>query len=129
MKEVIALIRPGKAKMTKQKLAEDGFIPYTEQSVLGRGKQLGLQYGQTDGGQAWPPSGIPFLPKRMLTIFVQDEEIDRVVAIVRDTNKTGDIGDGKIFICPVDDAVRVRTDERGRRALSVSEEEYRDAGV
>lgn len=116
MKEVIAMIRPGRAKLTKQKLSDKGFAAYTEERVLGRGKQKGLQYFPADSG-ANGVYGISFLPKRMLTIFVNDEDLDQVVAALIESNKTGEIGDGKIFICPVEDTIRIRTDERKREAL------------
>lgn len=116
MKEIIAILRPTRAKATKQKLAEKGFIAYTEERVSGRGKQKGLQYGaanvsgETDGG-------ISFLPKRMLTLFVNDEDVENAVAVLLEANKTGEIGDGKIFIVPAEDVVRIRTDETKQAAL------------
>lgn len=115
MKEVIALIRPGRAKLTKQKLAEKGFAAYTEDRVSGRGKQKGLQYGQ--GSAELSGGGIDFLPKRMLTVFIKEEDLEQVISILIEANKTGEIGDGKIFVCSVDDVVRIRTDERKQAAL------------
>jgi len=119
MKEVIAVIRPSRAKWTKQKLAEKGFNAYTEERVLGCGKQKGLRYSQNsqDESAGVTRGGIPFLPKRMLTLFVNDEDLDVALAVLIESNKTGEIGDGKIFICPMEDAVRIRTDERNRTAL------------
>ena len=111
MKEIIVMIRPGKAKATKQKLADQGFVAYTEIRVEGRGKQNGLRYANGE-------VGIPFLPRKMLTLFVNAEDVERVTAILVETNKTGEIGDGKIFISPTEDIVRIRTDERSRMALS-----------
>ena len=111
MKEVIALIRPGKAKPTKLKLAEKGFFAYTEERVSGRGKQKGLRYAN---GEA----GIGFLPRRMLTLFVNDPEVGEVLAILAEANRTGEIGDGKIFVCPAENAIRIRTDEFHEAALS-----------
>ena len=128
MKEIIVLIRREKTKATKQKLADQGFIPYTEKQILGRGKQLGLHYPVGES-RPWPSLGIPFLPKCMLTIFVNDEEVNRVVEILLDSNRTGEIGDGKIFVCPVEDVIRIRTDERGREALSMLEEGYKNASI
>ena len=127
MKEIIAFIRPGKAKATKQKLGEQGFIPYTEMRALGRGKQVGLHYPEAEGNAL--PFGISFLPKCMLTIFVNDEEVKPVMDILAASNRTGDIGDGKIFVCPAEDAIRIRTDERGSKALSVAEERDINAAV
>ena len=112
MKEIIAILRPGKAKATKQKLAEKGFVAYTEYRVSGRGKQKGLRYQPGD-----VTSGIPFLPKRMVTVFVNDEDRDPVIALFIEANQTGEIGDGKIFVCLAEEAIRIRTDERSRAAL------------
>lgn len=115
MKEVIAIIRPSRAKLTKQKLAEKGFVAYTEERVSGRGKQKGLQYGGDSGTDG--KGGISFLPKRMLTLFVGASDLESVLGVLIDANKTGEVGDGKIFIAPVADVVRVRTDERKGAAL------------
>lgn len=116
MKEIVAILRPARAKVTKQKLAEKGFIAYTEERVFGRGKQKGLQYGSSDGAPG-TSGGISFLPKRMLTLFVNDEDVEQVVAALVEANKTGEIGDGKIFVCPTEDAIRIRTDETKQAAL------------
>ena len=115
MKEVIAIIRPSRAKLTKQKLAEKGFVAYTEERISGRGKQKGLQYGEDSGLDG--KGGISFLPKRMLTLFVGASDLESVLGILIEANKTGEMGDGKIFISPVVDAVRIRTDERKGAAL------------
>lgn len=115
LKELIAIIRPGRAKLTKQKLAEKGFVAYTEERVLGRGKQKGVRYGSEGGPHG--KEGISFLPKRTLTLFVNDEDLETVVSIFIEANKTGEIGDGKIFVGPADEAIRIRTDERNRAAL------------
>ena len=112
MKEIIAILRPGKTKMTKQKLAEKGFVAYTEYRVSGRGKQKGLRYLPEDESP-----GIPFLPKRMITVFANDEDAASVTSLFIEANKTGEIGDGKIFVCPAEEAIRIRTDERSRAAL------------
>ena len=115
MKEVIAIIRPGRAKLTKQKLAEKGFVAYTEERVEGRGKQKGLQYGQGSGPEG--DGGISFLPKRMLTLFVGASDLESLLGILIEANKTGEMGDGKIFVAPAVDVVRIRTDERRGAAL------------
>ncbi len=115
MEEVIAIIRSSRAKLTKEKLAQNGFIAYTEGRVSGRGRQKGLRYSNADGLEEF--GGIPFLPKRMLTLFVNNEDLDQLISILSEANKTGEIGDGKIFICPVEDVIRIRTDERNSVAL------------
>lgn len=118
VKELIAIIRPGQGKITKQKLAEQGFVAYTEEKVFGHGKQKGLQYSQEDTSSSEGFGGIQFLPKRMMTLFVNDEDLERVVAVFTQANKTGEIGDGKIFVCPVEETLRIRTDERNQVALA-----------
>lgn len=123
LKEIVALIRPGKSRLTKQKLAEKGFSAWTEVAILGRGKQRGLSYSD-DGSLGF---GVPFLPKRMLMLIVNDEEVDQVINVFLDANQTGEIGDGKIFLCPINDALRIRTDERGRGALTGLEESAKNA--
>ena len=115
VKEVVAIIRPSRAKLTKQKLADKGFVAYTEERVSGRGKQKGLQYGGDSGSDG--KGGISFLPKRMLTLFVGASDLESVLGVLIEANKTGEMGDGKIFIAPVTDAVRIRTDERKGAAL------------
>lgn len=114
MKEIIVLLRPNKAKATKQKLAEAGFLAYTESRVFGRGKQRGVKYALDESASS---IGIPFLPKKMLQLVVSSESVDRVVQVLMETNRTGEMGDGKIFVCPIGDSVRIRTDERGKEAL------------
>jgi nitrogen regulatory protein PII len=110
MKEIVAVIRPSRSKVTKQKLAEGGFPAYTELRVSGRGKQRGLSYAS--GG-----AGIPFLPKRMLLLCVNDDDAARAVEILVQENRSGEIGDGKIFISPIKNVLRIRTDEKDRVAL------------
>jgi nitrogen regulatory protein PII 2 len=58
-----------------------------------------------------------YVPKRMLTLVVPDDKVERVVSVIIGVNQTAQIGDGKIFISPVEDAVRVRTDEQGEQAI------------
>lgn len=116
MKEVIAVVRPSRAKLTKQRLAEKGFPAYTEARVSGRGKQAGLRYSG-EGAAPNGTGGISFLPKRALSFFVNDEDVEPLIRLMMEANKTGEIGDGKIFVCPVETAVRIRTDEMNEAAL------------
>ena len=113
IKEVIAIIRPGKWVETLSKLEGVGVVGVTRQRVYGRGKQRGLRYGKEDQADR----GISFLPKWMVTLVVEISKVDAVVEILLQTNRTGDIGDGKIFICPVLDSVRIRTNESREQAL------------
>ncbi len=114
IKEVIAIIRAGKWPDTLVKLEEIGIAGFTRQRVYGRGKQRGLRYSADIEDER----GISFLPKWMVTIVVEDSKVDAVVDALLRSNRTGDIGDGKIFICPVTDSVRIRTNESEEYALS-----------
>ncbi|MCL6447008.1 MAG: P-II family nitrogen regulator [Armatimonadetes bacterium] len=121
MKEIIAIIRPNKIAKTKEILAELGFPALSAAKVLGRGKQKGLA-----GEVAFPvnpklaarPGGMKYIPKRLIFLVVGDEDVPLVVAVITKVNRTGEIGDGRIFICPVENAVRIRTQERGAAAIS-----------
>jgi nitrogen regulatory protein PII len=114
MKEIIAVIRPGKWAETLVKLEEIGVAGFTRQRIHGRGKQRGLRY-TSDGEEN---KGISFLPKWMVTIVVEDSKVDAVVNALLKSNRTGEIGDGKIFICPVAESVRIRTNESEEYALN-----------
>lgn len=115
MKEIIAIIRPNKWPRTKAALLEEGFNAFTVHRVYGRGRQKGLQYLSKSRQVV---EGICFLPKRMVTLFVPDEEAEKAVAVLSESNKTGEIGDGKIFVCPLETVQRVRTGEKGTEVLA-----------
>ena len=122
MKEIIAIIRPKKVSKTKLALEEAGFPSMTAVSVIGRGHQRGIAGEMnfnlpTDLLIKGRLSGMKYIPKRMLSIFVHDEDVDLVVKTIVKINQTAVIGDGKIFVCPVEDAFRVRTDERSEDAV------------
>jgi nitrogen regulatory protein PII 2 len=114
MREVIAILRRRKANATKAFLADAGFPSSTSWGVAGRGKEMGLRYqSRPDPRGAVPsPSGVKFLPKRMISWVVRDGEVGRVVETILEENRTGEMGDGKIFVCPVEEVIRVRTGER-----------------
>jgi nitrogen regulatory protein PII 2 len=114
MQEIIAIIRPHQWQKTKKSLLESGFTAYTIQRVYGRGRQKGLNYLSKTGRIE---EGIRFLPKRMLTLFINDEDSDSVIELLTKNNYTGEIGDGKIFICPLENAERIRTGETGEQTL------------
>ena len=114
MKEIIAIIRPYQWQKTKAKLLEEGFSSFTIHRVYGRGRQKGLHYLSKSGKIV---EGICFLPKRMLTVYVGDEDAARLTTLIADTNRTGEIGDGKIFVSSLEGAVRVRTGEKGEEVL------------
>ncbi len=118
MKEVISLIRMNNIQATKDVLADAGYTCLTATLAYGRGKQKGLYL--SPHGNISPDSkkaAIRFIPKRMLNLVVDDESVSRVVELIMQANRTGMVGDGRIFVCPVNEAVRVRTGERGDDAL------------
>jgi len=120
MKEVVAIIQMNKMECTKDALATIGFPSFMAYKVYGRGKQRGLQivYPSEFKDEAVKERRMKFLPKRMITIVVEDEFVPAVVAVLTKINRTGNIGDGRIFVCPVVDAIRIRTGERGKEVIS-----------
>jgi nitrogen regulatory protein PII 2 len=123
MKEIIAFIRPSKMNATKKALDELDIPSVTAIPVLGRGNQRGIN--TTLSGIDIHPKllakgrtmGMKFVPKRMLVIVAHDKDVNTIVDVIVKTNRTGYIGDGKIFVCPTDDALRIRTKETGDAAL------------
>ena len=113
MKKVEAIIRPERMEAVKDALAEAGFVGLNIVNVTGRGVQKGIVHTGR-GGQEYR---VDMLPKSKLEIVVKDADADHVIDIIVRAARTGDIGDGKIFVIPVLDAVRVRTGERGEPAI------------
>jgi len=122
MKEIIAIIRMNKIQRTKDALLEAGYTSFNAIRVMGRGKQRGLCYEFSpplpETAEKPYDNCIRFIPKRMLTIVVNDESVQEVVNTIIKTNQTGHAGDGKIFVSPVDEAVRIRTGET--RVLAIN---------
>jgi nitrogen regulatory protein PII 2 len=124
MKEVMAVIRMNKMNETKEALMEAGIPSFTARKGLGRGK------GQVDfrvlkGAQEGIPEAIALLgqgprliPKRMLTVVVPDEKVGTVIKTLIKVNQTGSPGDGKIFVMPILDAVRIRTGQSADEAVN-----------
>jgi nitrogen regulatory protein PII 2 len=123
MKEVMAVIRMNKMNQTKIALAEAGVVSFTARRVTGRGKGK-VDYLLLKGAEAGCEEAIvqlapgpKLIPKRLLNIVVPDDLVRSVVRTIIDVNQTGHPGDGKIFVMPISDSVRVRTDETGDAAL------------
>jgi nitrogen regulatory protein P-II 1 len=108
MKKVEAIIKPFKLDEVKDALAETGVRGMTVTEVKGFGRTGGKK--EVYRGSAYV---VDFVPKVKLEIVVPDDLVHQVVDIIERAAKTGRIGDGKIFVLPVDDAVRIRTGERG----------------
>jgi len=111
--KVEAIIRPERLEAVKEALADAGFVGLNIVGVTGRGVQKGIVHTGR-GGQEYR---VDMLPKAKIELVVKESDTDKVVDIVIQAARTGDIGDGKIFVIPVADAIRVRTGERGDAAL------------
>jgi len=113
MKKIEAIIRPEKLDDVKHALAEKGYIGLNIVGVTGRGVQKGIVHA----GRGGQPYSVDMLPKVKLETVVADKHADEVVDIILAAAHTGNIGDGKIFVSSVDQAIRVRTGERGDVAV------------
>ena len=113
MQKIEAIVRPEKLDDVKNALADAGFHGMNIVHVTGRGVQRGIIH-QGRGGETYT---VDMLPKVKVEVVIPDETVDAVVKIICDAARTGNIGDGKLFILPVSDAVRVRTGERGDEAV------------
>ena len=113
MKKIEAIIRPERLDQIKDALAEQGFLGLNIAHVTGRGAQKGIVHTGR-GGESYT---VDMLPKVKVEMVVHDNAAERVVQAIMKAAWTGNIGDGKIFVLPVEDAVRVRTGERGDVAL------------
>jgi nitrogen regulatory protein PII len=112
MKKIEAIIKPFKLEEVKDALAEIGVTGMTVSEVKGFGRQKG--HTEIYRGSEYT---VDFLPKIKIELVVPDKTADQAVAAITKASKTGKIGDGKIFVLPVDSAVRIRTDETGEEAL------------
>ena len=112
MKKIEAIIRPEKLNVVRVALDQKGFSSMTATEVKGRGRQKGIALQWRAGDYR-----VEFLPKIKLEIVVDDNDAETVIDAICDTVQTGEVGDGKIFVYPVEDVVRVRTKERGCTAV------------
>ena len=112
MKMVIAIIKPFKLDDVRSALADVGVQGITVTEVKGFGRQKG--HTELYRGAEYV---VDFLPKVKLELAVEDEQVDRVIEAIIATARTGKIGDGKIFVAELEQAVRIRTGEAGSRAL------------
>ena len=108
MKEVIAIIRPEKWQPTREALEGLGITNLAHYRVLGRGRQRGLRYlrrvaGVRDGPGSMAATSVQFLPKRIVSWLVPDERLNEMLGVLIRVNQTGNIGDGKVFVCPVEE--------------------------
>ncbi len=123
MKEVMAVIRMNKINQTKQALAQAGISSMHARECLGRGKGL-VNLDILKGAEAGYEEAIALLgntqrliPKRMISVIVPDKLVKRTVETIIAANRTGKAGDGRIFVMPVYDAIRIRTGDAGDETL------------
>ena len=112
MKKVEAIIKPFKLEEVKKALSDIGIVGMTISEVKGFGRQKGHTEKYRGAEYA-----IEFVPKIKIEIAVDDSDEEKVVATLMAAAKTGSIGDGKIFVFPLDEVVRIRTGEMGESAL------------
>lgn len=127
MKEVLAIIRMDMISKTKDALLKEGFAALNCRKVLGRGKKkvdFSMLESMVKGMEISSPvvaeamsEGHRLIPKRLLSLIVADDEAKKVVDIIVEVNSKGKPGDGKIFVMPVSDVIRVRTGETGEVAI------------
>jgi nitrogen regulatory protein P-II 1 len=112
MKKIEAIIKPFKMEDVKEALSEIGIEGMTVTEVKGFGRQKG--HTEIYRGSEYT---VDFLPKVKFEIVISDERVAKAVEAITAAAKTGKIGDGKVFILPIEDAIRIRTEERGEAAV------------
>jgi nitrogen regulatory protein PII 2 len=124
MKEVIAVVRINMMNQTKKALTDCGVDAFFAHEAHGRGKGFvnprileGTEQGYEEAAALLGEKG-KLYPKRLVTVVVPDEQVTCVVETIMNTNQTGMPGDGKVFVLPVTDAVRVRTGETGAKSIA-----------
>ena len=112
LSQITAIVRPSELDRVKLALEREGIVQMTVTDVRGRGKQGGIreQFRGTE-------YVVSLLPKVRLDVMVPDDRVDRAVRAIVESSRTGDVGDGKVFVAPLRDAVRVRTGDQGVAAL------------
>ncbi len=112
MKKLEAIIKPFKLDDVKEALAKEGILGMTISEVKGFGRQKG--HTELYRGAEYV---VDFLPKIKIEIILEEGKAQRAAAVIETAARTGRIGDGKIFILPVEDVIRIRTGERGENAI------------
>ena len=113
MKEVEFMIRTNMYAETKKRLAENGFFAFSSKEVLGRGKGNAIFELEDASDESKETVQPVLIATRLIVVWVADDQVDELVKIIIDTNKTGSPGDGKIFVSSVEGGYRIRTGERG----------------
>jgi nitrogen regulatory protein P-II 1 len=113
VKRIEAFVRVNKLEEVKQALEDTGVFGISVEQVRGYGRQ----FGRTDKYRG-STYAVNLLPKLRIEVIVKDEDLEAAIAAMVVASRTGEIGDGKVFVSEVSDAVRIRTGERGDAALS-----------
>jgi nitrogen regulatory protein P-II 1 len=116
-KKIEAIIRTEKLNDVKNALHQIGIIGMNVSEIRGHGRQGGIKLTGRNGDYT-----VDLLPRLMLSVVLSDHNVERTVEVIRSTAATGKIGDGLIFIYPVEDVIRIRTGERGREALHYTDD-------
>ncbi len=112
MKKIEAIIREEKLEAVRAALRDSGYLGMTVSEVSGHGRQGGLTLQWRVGEYR-----VDLLPKLKVEVVVADEDVGRIVDAIASSVRTGEIGDGKLFVLPVEDVVRLRTGEKGEKAI------------
>ena len=112
MKKIETIVRPEMLGIVKSALEDIGLSGMTITRVEGRGRQKGLV--QKYNGKEYH---VDFLSKVKIEVYVDDKEVEKAVTVIQEAAATGQVGDGKIVIIPLEDVIRIRTRERGSKAL------------
>lgn len=112
MKKIEAIIRPAKLEELKDELHKAKITGLTISQVLGCGQQLGWKEHYRSSEVS-----INILPKIEVKLIVDDGEVEKIIDLIIKVARTGEVGDGKIFVSDIEDCVRIRTGERGKDAL------------
>jgi nitrogen regulatory protein PII 2 len=123
MKEIMAVIRMNMMNKTKAALTKAGISSFFAREAQGRGKGMvnlailkGAQKGYEEAAELLGEKGRLY-PKRVVSVVVPDNQVQKVVKTIMEINRSGKPGDGKIFVLPVFDSVRVRTGEQGNKSI------------
>jgi nitrogen regulatory protein P-II 1 len=112
MKMIEAIIREEKLDCVKKALEKDNYFGMTVSEVSGRGRQKGIPLQWRAGEYT-----VDLIPKIKLELVVLDEDVDKIVDIIASNARTGETGDGKIFVLPVSNIIRIRTGDKGDNAI------------
>jgi nitrogen regulatory protein PII len=112
MKIVIAVIRPNRLQDVKEALSDAGIVGLTVTDVRGAGRQKG-QIERYRGSEY----SVDLIPKVKLEVAIEDDQVETIIQAIRNSAHTGEIGDGKIFVIPLEDSMRIRTGDRGESSL------------